>query len=178
MASRLDGPGLGPGPGCEIVVLGAHGGAGTTTLAILLRPAWDLGVVRRPARGRAPLRTRGRPVALVTRNTVAAAGRATAALNAITSDGVRVAVLAVVSDGLPEPAAASYRFGVLEPRVGAIVRVPFVPVLRAVDNPAQVDLPRRARWVLADIRAQAMARAAGPASTRTPAAGPASTRTP
>jgi len=151
----------------EIVVIGAHGGAGVTTLAILLRPAWDMGVVRRPARDCAVLRAWGRPVVLVSRNTVAAAGLATAAINAITRGGERVAVLAVVSDGLPEPLAAAYRFRVLGHRVGAIVRVPFIASLRGVDDPAQADLPRKALRAVTGIRADALARAASPASMRT-----------
>jgi hypothetical protein len=163
-----------PSPGrdqaiSEIVVVGAHGGAGTTTLAILLRPSWDMGTVRRPERGCLPIRaTWGRPLALVARNTVVAAARATTAVNAITWQGERVAVLVVVSDGLPEPTAAAYRFQVLAARVGAIVRVPFIASLRALDDPAQVDLPRRARRSIADIRANAFARAACPAPIRTP----------
>jgi hypothetical protein len=153
----------------EIVMAGAHGGAGTTTLAILLRPSWDIGVVRCPARGCPAIRpTGGRPLALVSRNTVAAAARTTAAVNAITWQGEPIAVLVIVSDGLLEPAAAAYRFQVLAPRVGAIVRVPFVASLRAADDPAQVDLPRRARRSIADIRARAFARAACPAPIRTP----------
>jgi hypothetical protein len=126
-----------PGPdgaAPEIAVVGAHGGAGTTTLAVLLQPAWDMGTVRRPARGRPALQARGRPIALVTRNTAAAATRATSAVNAITCQGERVAVLAIVSDGLPEPAAAAYRFELLAARVGAVVRVPFIASLRAADD--------------------------------------------
>lgn len=148
----------------EIAVVGAHGGAGTTTLAILLWPAWDMGTVRRPARDASPVRACGRPVALVSRNTVAAAARATAAVNALTGQGERVAVLAIVSDGLPEPMAAAYRFQVLAARVGAIVRVPFIASLRMADDPAQADLPRKALRSIADIRAKALAPAAGPAS--------------
>ena len=156
------------GAGPEIVVAGAHGGAGTTTLAILLQPAWDMGTVRRPARGCPPVRTGGRPLVLVARSTAAAAARATAAVNAITWHGQRIAVLAVVSDGLPEPAAAAYRFQILAARVGAVVRVPFIAALRAADDPAAANLPRRARRSIAGIRAEALARAAGPASMRTP----------
>jgi hypothetical protein len=96
-------------------VAGAHGGAGTTTLAALMHPAWDLGVVQRPGRGRPAIRSGGRPIVLVTRNTAAAA-RATAAVNAIGWQGERVAVLAIVSDGMPEPAAAWYRFELLAAR--------------------------------------------------------------
>ncbi len=46
---------------------------------------------------------------LAVRNTVPSAGQATA-VNALIWQGVRVDVLAVVSDGLPEPAEATYRF--------------------------------------------------------------------
>jgi len=142
----------------EIVVVGAHGGAGTTTLAILLQPSWDLGAVRRPTRDRPCIwPTWGRPLVLVSRNTAMAATRTIAAVNAITRQGERVAVLAVVSDGLPEPAAAAYRFQVLDARVDAVVRVPFIAPLRTADDPAQVDLPRRARRSIAAIRARAVA---------------------
>jgi len=134
-----------------IVVAGAHGGAGTSTLAALLAPAWDTGVISGPAAG--DLRSGGRPIVLAARNTVAAAGRAVTAASAITRAGAWVAVLVVVSDGLPEPAEARYRFRVLEGRVGAAVRMPFVPVFRVTADPSHVDLPRRARQALAEIRA-------------------------
>jgi hypothetical protein len=156
-------------PARELVVVGAHGGAGTTTLAILLQPSWDLGAVRRPTRDRPSIwPTWGRPLVLVSRNSAVAAARAIAAVNAITWQGERVAVLAIVSDGLPEPAAAAYRFQVLAARVGAVVRVPFVASLRTADDPAQVDMPRRARRPIADVRAKALASVAAPASIRTP----------
>lgn len=134
-----------------IVLAGAHGGAGTSTLAALLAPAWDTGVVSGPAAGWLP--PGGRPVVLAARNTVAAAGRAVAAVSASAKVGTWVAVLVVVSDGLPEPPEARYRFRVLEGRVGAVVRMPFVPAFRVTADPAQVDLPRRARRALAEIRA-------------------------
>lgn len=151
----------------EIVVVGAHGGAGTTTLAVLLQPAWDMGTVRPPARGRPAIQARGRPIALVTRNTAAAAARAISAVNAITWQGERIAVLAIVSDGLPEPAPAAYRFALLAARVGAVVRVPFIASLRAADDPAQAVLPGRARRLIAGIRAEALPGAPGPASMTT-----------
>ncbi len=134
-----------------IVLAGAHGGAGTSALAALLAPAWDMGVISGPAAG--GLRPGGRPVVLAARNTVAAAGRAVAAVSVVTRAGAWVAVLVVVSDGLPEPAEARYRFRVLEGRVGAVVRMPFVPAFRVTADPSQVDLPRRARQALAEIRA-------------------------
>ena len=134
-----------------IVLAGAHGGAGTSTLAALLAPAWDMGAISGPAAG--GLRPGGRPVVLAARNTVAAAGRAVAAVSALAMAGTWVAVLVVVSDGLPEPAEARYRFRVLEGRVGAVVRMPFVPAFRVTADPPCVDLPRRARQALAEIRA-------------------------
>ena len=80
---------------------------------------------------------------LAVRNTVPSAGQATDAINALIWQGVRVDVLAVVSDGLPEPAEATYRFDVLAGRVPIVVRVPFVASLRAAASPAGVDLSPR-----------------------------------
>ena len=151
----------------EIVVAGAHGGAGTSTLAALLAPAWDVGVIQAAAPG-GGLRPGGRPVVLVARNTVAAAGRAVTAVTALTGAGLPVVVLAVISDGLPEPAEARYRFRVLDGRVGAVVRVPFAAALRAASSPLQVSLPRRARQALAQIRALAAEQAPYPAPVTRP----------
>jgi hypothetical protein len=139
----------------EIVVAGAHGGAGTSTLAALLRPAWDLGAVPASGGRGGPLRPGGRPVVLVVRNTVMAAGRAAVATTALTGLGARIAVLVVVSDGLPEPAEARYRFRVLEGRIGVLVRMPFVPAFRVAASPLHVDLPRKAIRALTEIRALA-----------------------
>jgi hypothetical protein len=140
----------------ELVIAGAHGGAGVTTLAILLRPAWDLGVVRPPRRGFPAVQTAGRPLAVVSGNTVSAARRATGAVNLISHTGDRVDVLAIVGDGLPEPAEAAYRFRLLSARVGAIVRVPFIASLRATDDPQKAALSRNARRALGQIRAAAL----------------------
>ena len=150
----------------EIVVAGAHGGAGTSTLAALLAPAWDMGVIR-PAGPAGGLRPGGRPVVLVARGTVAAAGRAVTAVTAVTAAGLPVAVLAVVGDGLPEPAEARYRFRVLDGRV-PVVRVPFVAAFRAAGSPLQVGLPRRARQALAQIRALAAEQAPYPVPVTRP----------
>jgi hypothetical protein len=152
----------------EIVLVGAHGGAGVTTLAGLLRPAWDLGVVRHPGQGCGRLQPAGRPVLLVARSTLPAAGRAVAATRLLAGQGVQVAFLAVIGDGLPEPAEARYRFRVLEGRVGAVVRVPFVPAFRAAADPLSVDLPRRARRALAAIRALVQEREPHPAPVTRP----------
>lgn len=141
-------------PGGGIVLVGAHGGAGVTTLAALLRPAWDMGAVRAPDQGQ--LQVAGRPVVLVTHSTVTAAGRAVAAASVLAGHGVPLAVLAVVGDGLPEPAEARYRFRLLEVRL-AVVRVPFIPAFRIASDPLRVALPRRGRRALAEIRARTAA---------------------
>lgn len=153
-------------PVAEIVVAGAHGGAGTSTLAALLAPAWDMGVIQ-PSAPAGGLRPGGRPVVLAARGTVAAAGQAVAAVTAITGTGLPVAVLAVISDGLPEPAEARYRFRVLGARV-PVIRIPFVAAFRVAGSPLQVDLPPRARRALAEIRALAGQQAPYPASVTRP----------
>jgi hypothetical protein len=142
---------------CELVLAGAHGGAGTTTLAALLQPAWDLGAPRQAKGGFPRIRAAGRPVVLVARHTSAGAARAVTAVDAVARSGGRIAVLAIVSDGFPEPPAARYRFQLLEARVGAVVRVPFVAALRVGDGAGQVKLPRRAQRALAAIRDLAFA---------------------
>ena len=152
----------------EAVLVGAHGGAGVTTLAGLLRPAWDMGVVRRPGPDHGPLRPAGRPVLLVTRNTVTAAGRAVAASRLLAEQDVPVAVLVVVGDGLPEPAEARYRFRVLGGGAGAVVRMPFVPAFRIAADPLSVDLPRRALRALAEIHALARQAVPHPVSATRP----------
>ena len=144
-----------PGPRRgELVVWGAHGGAGTTTLATWLTPAWDMFSMR-PAPDQRYLKAiaAGRPLLVACRNTAWSASRATAAVAAVTGMGGRVAALAVVSDGWPEPRTATARFRLLEPQVGAVIRVPFVPGLRLADNPADVPLSRSARRALDQIRA-------------------------
>lgn len=159
------GPSARPRPG-EIVLAGAHGGAATTTLAVLLAPAWDMGAVGAPADG--GLWPCGRPVVLAARGTVAAAGRAAAVVTELAAAGVPVAALVVTGDGLPEPAEARYRFRVLAGRVGTVVRMPFIPALRVAGSPAQVRLPRRARRALAEIRAAAGEQPPCPSTARPP----------
>ena len=84
-----------------------------------MRPARDL---RAPA-----VIAHGRPLILCCRTTAAAAHAATAAVAALTRPGTPIAVLAVVSDGWPEPATATARFRLLAPQIGAVIRIPFIP---------------------------------------------------
>jgi hypothetical protein len=138
----------------ELVIWGAHGGAGTTTLTAWLQPAWDTGAMRREPDPPYPANlARGRALVVVCRNTAWSAAQATKAVTTVAQHGGRVAVLAVIGDSWPEPATARHRFRLLEPHVGAVIRVPFVPALRAADDPAEVPLPPRARRAVSQIRA-------------------------
>jgi hypothetical protein len=140
----------------ELVICGAHGGAGTTTLATWLQPAWDMGAIPPgPDTPHPAALAHGRALVVVCRNTAWSAVQATKAVNAVTSQGGTVAVLAVVSDGWPESAGARYRLRLLEAQVGAVIRVPFVFGLRMADDPAEVPLTRWARRAMAQIRAAA-----------------------
>lgn len=159
---RYPGPGTAPGRAPagwqrrELVIWGAHGGAGTTTLAAWLRPAWDMGAM--PAEPDPPYPAtvaRGRALVIACRNTAWSAVQATKAVNLVNRQGGLVAVLAVVSDGWPESVTARQRFRLLEPHVGAVIRVPFVFALRMADDPAEVPLSRWARRAVAQIHAAA-----------------------
>jgi hypothetical protein len=145
-----------PPHGGELAVWGAHGGAGTTTLAAWLQPARDLGTMPAgPEPAYLATAVAGRTLVLACRSTAWSAARATAAAAAVSRQGGLVAVVAVVSDGWPEPEPATSRFRLLEPHAGAVVRVPFVPGLRLADNAAAVPLPRRVLRALAQIHAAA-----------------------
>lgn len=135
-----------------IAVAGAHGGSGCSTLAALLAPARDLGVLR-PGHMRKPPELGVGPVVLTARNTAAGATRAiSVAGTVVTAWRVRLLAVAVVSDGLPELADAAYRYRLLSYRV-PVIRVPFVAAIRAGGDPLAAALPRRARHALTDIRA-------------------------
>ncbi|MEV5831469.1 hypothetical protein AB0L25_38465 [Spirillospora sp. NPDC052242] len=137
----------------DVVVAGAHGGAGTSTLAALLPAAWDMGVVRAtPEQDGCPVQAKGRPVVLAARNTATAAKDATAAVAVLRRGDQGVAALAIVGDGGPEPRDATARFALLEWQVGGVVRVPHVRALRLVDDPAAVMLPGKARQALDELR--------------------------
>jgi hypothetical protein len=138
----------------ELVIWGAHGGAGTTTLAVWLQPAWDMGAMRPEPDPPYPADVaHGRALVVTCRNTAWSARQATKALTTVARQGGQVAVLVVVSDGWPEPVTATRRFGLLESQVRAVIRIPFIPGLRLADDPATVPLPRRALRALARIQA-------------------------
>jgi hypothetical protein len=61
----------------ELVIWGAHGGAGTTTLATWLQPAWDMGAMRtEPDPPYPDAVARGRVLLVACRNTAIAARQA------------------------------------------------------------------------------------------------------
>jgi len=140
----------------ELVIWGAHGGAGTTTLATWLQPALDAGAMSPGVAPTLPAAmTAGQVRVIACRCTAWSAAQADDAVTVATEHGGNVAVLAVVSDGRPEPHLATVRFQLLGARVGAVVRVPFVAGLRLADDPATVPLPRPVLRALAQIQAAA-----------------------
>lgn len=138
----------------ELVIWAAHGGAGASTLAAWLQPAWDMRPMGPEPNPPYPASVaHGRPLLVTCRNTAWSARQATTAVAAVIRQGGHVDVVAVISDGWPEPPAATARFRLLEAQAGAVIRVPFVPGLRLADSPDTVPLTRGARRALDQIRA-------------------------
>lgn len=150
-------PGAPPPALAGFFVAGAHGGAGTSTLAALLRAetaAWQgarLTVRELPAfpdedpvgiASRATLHGRlAGPVIVVARGNAEGARRAVTAVTALGYLDIRPAVLAVISDGAgPLPKAAAQRLDLLGDRAGVIIHVPFEAALRAAASPAGARL--------------------------------------
>ncbi|MEU5855892.1 MULTISPECIES: hypothetical protein [Nocardiopsis] len=136
----------------EMVVLGCHGGAGTTTLRVLLDTPWDLGAY---SSDRGAIGAFGRPLVLVCGNSVASTARAAEVIDVLEHNGLRAAALVAVADGAgPEPPESSARLRLVRDRVGRLVRFPFVPGLRYVDavDAGRVRLPKRAQRTLDEIR--------------------------
>jgi hypothetical protein len=144
-----------PGPAPALAVLGAHGGAGTSTLAALLG-ATDLGCRyddRLP-----PVLTSGGPAGpgrallLACRPTTLSATYATEAIRDLAAVRIPVAVLVICGDGWPETPVATARYRLLSAQVGTVTRMPFIPVIRGYGHPQQVRLGRPARHALTAIQ--------------------------
>ncbi|MGI5122763.1 hypothetical protein ACQEU5_24925 [Marinactinospora thermotolerans] len=134
------------GWGEGVVVLGAHGGAGATTLTHWLpSPSFDLGPVVGPDGAVRQVTSHGRPIILTTRNTVHSAQAASIALNGLRDQGLRVACLVIVDDGAGStPREAKVRFRMLEGHVGGTERLSFLPTLRGSEEiPPEEELPRK-----------------------------------
>jgi len=124
----------------SVFVVGAHGGAGTTTLKDALwagarelsRREASEGTVADGGGGWSAT-----PVIVVGRGT--AAGVAAAVVTALELRAVGAAVvLAVVGDGtLPEPAAVRARLRAVRDQVLDVVRVPYVARWRFIDAPGE-----------------------------------------
>jgi len=161
----------------QIVIAGAHGGAGASTLAALLRlhlaapgghgprvgempPAPDADPARIAAAGWLPVPPPGTRVIIAARGTAEGARRAVIAVTALERHGIYPVAVAVVADGAgPEPRQAAQRFALIEGRAGPLIRVPFAAALRAGASPAAARLPRRLADAVHDLAALA---AAGP----------------
>jgi hypothetical protein len=144
-----------PGPAPTLAVLGAHGGAGTSTLSALLGAA-DLGcryddqlppVLTSGGRGLS-----GSALLLACRPTTVSATYATEAIRDLAALRIPVAVLVICGDGWPETPVATARYRLLSAQVGTVTRMPFIPVIRGYGHPEQVRLRRGARNALATIR--------------------------
>jgi len=72
----------------ELVIWGAHGGAATTTLAVWLQPAWDMGAMRPEPEPPDPAAVaHGRALVVACRNTAWSARQATKALTTVARQG-------------------------------------------------------------------------------------------
>ncbi|WP_233515232.1 hypothetical protein [Marinitenerispora sediminis] len=143
----------GPGEAPQAVLLGCHGGAGASTMQALLGTPWNLGCYSPELRR---IETFGRPLVLVARDSASAGARVIEAVTGVTTAGATIACLVIIADGSgPEPKEATGRLRLIEDRVGAVVRFPFVAGLRYADaNEAdKVELPKKAVRALTDIHA-------------------------
>jgi len=162
----------------QIVIAGAHGGAGASTLAALLRlafggappgrrpqvgempPVPDADPARIAAAGWLPVPPPGTALILTARGTAHGARRAVIAVTALELRGIRPVAVAVIADGAgPEPRQAAQRFDLIGGRAGPLIRVPFAAALRAGASPAGARLPGR---LLAAVNSLAALAAAGP----------------
>jgi hypothetical protein len=177
-------PDPGPRPGrapalTGILIAGAHGGAGTSTLAALLRaeigacrpearipvrdlPALPDGDPRRIAAGTAlPGRVTG-PLILALRGTADGARRAVIAVTALGYLGIRPAALALVADGAgPLPKAAASRLDLIGDRAGPVIGIPFAAELRAGAEPGSGRMPARLLRAVAGLAELAVPQADG-----------------
>lgn len=135
-----------------VAVAGAHGGAGTSTIHTFLpSPAYDLGCLKQPDGVWQKVETYGRPLVVVARATVPGVQWAAEAIRELAAQHYKPACLVLVSDGWKEPREATLRVHLLEPRVGAVVRMPFLRELRVVHPNHDLRLPRKAQNALASI---------------------------
>jgi hypothetical protein len=141
-------------PAPPLGVLGAHGGAGTSTLALLLG-ATDLGcryhdqlppaITSDPGLNESALLLTCRPTTL-------SANYATEAIRELAKLRIPVAVLVICGDGWPETPATTASYRLLSAQVGTVTRMPFIPAIRGFSHPESVRIGRRARNALNEVR--------------------------
>lgn len=136
--------------GTGFLVAAAHGGAGASTVAALLEVALGPGIAAEPKAPAAVLATRRRTLLVVARANAYGLMQASARLPEVAHHRP---VLVLVADApAGDPVAVRFRVRALDPLVSGVVRVPFLPWLRAADHASDLaDFPklRRAASALA-----------------------------
>jgi hypothetical protein len=124
----------------SVAVVGCHGGSGATTVTRILAPASHENRLDQ-------LHVQAEPLVLVARATAygtrAATNVVTVCQTNLRNGWLAVPpVLVIVADSpLSEPATARARIRLLDDQVRAVVRIPYVPAWRDVDNPLSVTAP-------------------------------------
>ena len=137
--------------GAAFALLGAHGGAGVSTVAAFLDPSRSSGTVLELRHGE-QLPHHYRP--LVVAQSTAFGMRAAAELVAHWHPGLVRPWLVIVRDApLPVPACVRYRRRAIANRVAGMTEVPYLPQLRAVDVPAEALRHRPVQRAASRLRA-------------------------
>lgn len=138
-------------PDTGVDLIGCHGGAGTSTLAVLLPGAADLGTFDQRTFDSLQVE---RPLVLVARDTVPASMRLTETVNLLSLLGRPIAGLVLMAEapGRVPPHTRS-RLRLLQHRVPTVLRIPYVPQFRFLDlaGASRVKLPRKIRSTMQRI---------------------------
>ncbi|MCI0689927.1 MAG: hypothetical protein L0Y54_22220, partial [Sporichthyaceae bacterium] len=132
--ARLNGRLAVPPKPAGLVVVGAHGGAGASTVATLLDPGrtgWAIEVHR--GEGRIPV-TR-HPI-VVARSTAYGAAMLARLLTSWPRRLERPCLVLVADAPVPPPFAVSFRLAALHSQISGMVMVPYLHRLRTCDSPA------------------------------------------
>lgn len=130
-------------------VLGAHGGAGTSTVTRWLDPNGDDGTMELPKGSHLPPHCI--PL-VVARSTAFGMSRAVQFIGSWHSDVPRPYLVVVRDAPLGLPKATAYRMRAIRPRVLGIVEVPYLVRLREIDTPAEGLEIRNVRRAARDLR--------------------------
>ncbi|KOX13692.1 hypothetical protein [Nocardiopsis sp. NRRL B-16309] len=136
-----------------VVIVGAHGGSGASTLAAMLPdPVYDVGPLMAPDGRVRGVHAHGRPIVLTSRNTVRSAEAASAAIKGLREQGLEAACLVVVADGVgSEPREARVRFRMLEGHT-TVHRMSYLSLLRTSESvPPLEELPRKSQSEISQV---------------------------